>query len=496
MRRAIAGYGGGALPLQLASSRGPTRLVEVAAGPPAATVAGWAGGTPSVTCGATGAAAGAAGAVIALGRASSSGVATTAGRGGSGATAAGTGRFGVARDAAVLIGRGSGGLGGSTRTAGAGSGGRINATSIGLAGARKTGGPTSASAAAIIAPCSTTVPPAATNCLLSIGRIIEIEPGAALIGIMATDYNRAIVTRWFPMKRLVGLLALVGVLAGCAGGLAGLTERRVAPPERLRGLVGRPPSLDFALLGEIHDNPAHHRQRLAWLEELARGGRFALALEQLDADRQAAIDAARAGASDARALAQQGGFDFKGWDWRLYGPYVELALRYELPLIAANLTNADARRIARNEPDAPRMTVEAPGWGERETGILAEQIRNGHCNMLPERAIVPMSTAQRVRDARIARALVDARRATGLPVVLLAGNGHVRRDVGVPRYLSGAMPDARLLVVGFVEREDADVQQTRLADRPDQFDQAVTTAPHPRSDPCEQLKGLRARAEN
>jgi uncharacterized iron-regulated protein len=62
--------------------------------------------------------------------------------------------------------------------------------------------------------------------------------------------------------------------------------------------------------------------------------------------------------------------------------------------------------------------------------------------------------------------------ARGEAVALLAGNGHVRRDLGVPRWLAGtAAADA--LVVGFVE-EGAEGT----------FDAKVVVAPHPREDPC------------
>src|SRR5690606_38544739 len=92
-------------------------------------------------------------------------------------------------------------------------------------------------------------------------------------------------------------------------------------------------SARFALLGEVHDNRAGHALRLAWLGELTRTRRWAVAMEQFDALDQPRLDAARAridarleaGAladlsAAARELAEAAGFSFRGWDWSLYEP--------------------------------------------------------------------------------------------------------------------------------------------------------------------------------
>jgi len=247
-------------------------------------------------------------------------------------------------------------------------------------------------------------------------------------------------------------------------------------------LCGYEDPIDFLLLGEVHDHPLQHQLRAAWLETLASRGRFVLAMEQFDAERQADIDAARARGSGPRAIAQASGFVFKGWDWALYEPYVELALRHGLPLIGANLSTSQARAIARGEPH-PMAGIEASGWSDEDREQLADEIREGHCGMLPPAAIAPMAAAQRARDATIARALVDAHRACGLPVVLLAGNGHVRRDLGVPRYLRDLVPRARVLSVGLIERDGA--HESEGSGAPSPFDLTIETPAHPRPDPCE-----------
>ena len=239
------------------------------------------------------------------------------------------------------------------------------------------------------------------------------------------------------------------------------------------------------LLGEVHDNARQHELRSTALQRaFAAGWRPAIAMEQFDLDRQADIDRARrerpgdvahliAVAAPSRAPA--GG----GWNWDLYRPFVALALRYDVPLLAANVSNADAARIVRGGYDAV--------FGEAKTAALGldlavaadlqsaqeRAIDNGHCHALPPAMWPRMARAQFARDAAMADVLRRAARDGG--VVLLAGNGHVRRDLGVPRWL-GSVND-RLFAVGYLEIDDETTPVTA-------FDAVVRTAAAERADPC------------
>ena len=84
-----------------------------------------------------------------------------------------------------------------------------------------------------------------------------------------------------------------------------------------------------------------------------------------------------------------------------------------------------------------------------------------------------MARAQFARDAVMADVLRRGAQDGG--VVLLAGNGHIRRDIGVPRWL-GAEHD-RVFAVGYLELDDAATPVTV-------FDAVVRTAVAERADPC------------
>ena len=96
-----------------------------------------------------------------------------------------------------------------------------------------------------------------------------------------------------------------------------------------------------------------------------------------------------------------------------------------------------------------------------------------------------MLWAQRARDAAMALTLAGQwrrRRAGGDrgPVILLAGNGHVRRDYGVPQLLAAMLPQARLLAVCLLEPGH---------DAPP-CDVIWTTAATSRDDPCRGFGGV------
>jgi uncharacterized iron-regulated protein len=128
------------------------------------------------------------------------------------------------------------------------------------------------------------------------------------------------------------------------------------------------------------------------------------------------------------------------------------------------------------EPRVRELGLATPPDAEWQAAQQRE-IELGHCGRLPPTLLPGMARAQFARDALMAQTLLhDASRGA----VLLAGNGHVRRDIGVPRWLAGLAPQ-RVWSVGFLETPDADAS-TGL------FDAVVVTAAASRdADPCDQV---------
>ncbi|WP_375261211.1 ChaN family lipoprotein [Palleronia sp.] len=90
-----------------------------------------------------------------------------------------------------------------------------------------------------------------------------------------------------------------------------------------------------------------------------------------------------------------------------------------------------------------------------------------------------MVEAQRLRDAMLAQAALNAFDDTGGPVAIITGNGHARTDRGVPALLARARPELSVLSVG---------QTTDETVAP--FDMVVMTEPPAGrdADPCAALR--------
>lgn len=285
-------------------------------------------------------------------------------------------------------------------------------------------------------------------------------------------------------------LAAAAGLSACALGHDTGSERIVdvagARSLGLDEVVARMLASDFVLLGELHDNPHHHARRAALLERLKRP--VAVVAEQLPRGAAPPLRSGMAGAS-LRAALEAAGFDARAWRWPLHEPLFTAVARGGHRLLGGNLDRDSARRLAREGASA--MPVEL-GPLARHTlsdaarAALESDLREGHCGRLGPEHLPGMVWAQRGRDAAMAQAMLDAsdaRQATGArPVLLLAGNGHVRRDYGVPQLLAGQGAGARVLSIGFIEATASPFSARG------QHDILWITPAAARDDPCKEMR--------
>lgn len=265
-------------------------------------------------------------------------------------------------------------------------------------------------------------------------------------------------------------LALLGA-AGCATP----APLGAAAQARLATLL----PADALLLGEQHDAPAHQqlqRQAVQWLA--ARGELAALALEMAEQGRSTAglpRDASEADVQHALAWRDA------GWPWQTYRPVVMAAVRAGVPVLGANLPAARQREAMRDAALDARLPPAA----------LAEQqqrMRDGHCGLLPESQIGPMTRVQIARDIAMADT-VRAARQPGRTVLLVAGNGHVHRALGVPLHLP---PDLTAKVLSAQSGQaqaaiDSEVTDT-LPAHTSGADLLWPTPPMPPRDYCAELR--------
>lgn len=231
------------------------------------------------------------------------------------------------------------------------------------------------------------------------------------------------------------------------------------------------------VLGEVHDNPDHHLVQAEWLRRYPPA---ALVVEMLTPEQVGAADGVDR--RDGAALGRAFGWEAAGWpDFAIYAPV--FAAAPEVPLYGAALSRDVVSGAARAGAAASfgegaaafgLLPLPADGQAARE----AEQMEV-HCDALPAAMMAGMVEVQRLRDAHFARVALQALDETGGPVVVITGNGHARRDRGIPAVIALARPDVAVFTLGQFEAEpEGEVP----------YDGYLVAAPVDRGDPCDMFR--------
>ncbi len=259
------------------------------------------------------------------------------------------------------------------------------------------------------------------------------------------------------MRKLALLIAML-VSAPVAGEV-------LIPPGRA--------GLEVVILGEVHDNPRHHRAQASAVATLRPA---AIVFEMLSREQAGRITPENR--RDRVGLGRVLGWEGTTWpDFSYYYPII--AAGEGARIYGAGLTRAAARAafktgiVADFGPAAGLYGLDRPLAASQLAERVAYQ-RRAHCDALPEDLLPKMVALQRLRDAYLARAVVAALDEVGRPVVVITGNGHARKDRGLAVYLARARPDVSIYAVGL--SEDGRIDGV--------FDRVVSFAPEPRPDPC------------
>lgn len=240
-------------------------------------------------------------------------------------------------------------------------------------------------------------------------------------------------------------------------------------PEALSNL----PRADVVLLGEVHDNPVHHRHQAQAVAALSP---TAIVFEMLTPEQAARVTPELR--RDEVGLAEALDWDTSGWpEFSMYYPIFASS---DAPVFGAALPREDMRR-AFTDGAAAVFGAEAERYGL--TDDLPEEIQterqqmqfDAHCEAMPLEMMSGMVEAQRLRDAAFSRAVIEAHETTGGPIAVITGNGHARMDWGMPSVLAKAAPDFETLSIGQLEDTPAEAPP---------YDLWLVTEPALRDDPC------------
>ena len=233
-------------------------------------------------------------------------------------------------------------------------------------------------------------------------------------------------------------------------------------------------SADVLIAGEVHDNPHHHQQQ----EALARQFKpAAIVFEMLSPGLAARVTPTLR--NDAEALGKALRWAEMGWpDFAMYHPIFTAAP--EARIYGAHLPRDRAREAMQAEiadvfgEDAALYGLDADLPEDQMQARTALQME-AHCNALPEEMLPAMVGIQRLRDATLARAALRALDETDGPVLVITGNGHARKDWGMPAYLERVRPGLAVFSLGQIE-EGNRANGT--------FDMVLSAPPAERPDPC------------
>ncbi|MCA0871055.1 ChaN family lipoprotein [Seohaeicola saemankumensis] len=231
---------------------------------------------------------------------------------------------------------------------------------------------------------------------------------------------------------------------------------------------------DVVLLGEVHDNPDHHALQADAIETLKPA---AIVWEMLTPETAARFDAGWL--NDPDHLEQAVEWASEAWpSFDLYVPVLKAAAGG--PAIYGGLVPRSKTRAAMESGIGVAFGVGASQFGlmvplppEERAAREADQ-QAAHCGAMPEEMLPVMVDIQRLRDAVLARAIVTALDETGGPVVVITGNGHARKDRGIPVYLKRVKPGVRIFSLG--QSEDGVISGT--------FDAVLDSPAVDRPDPC------------
>jgi uncharacterized iron-regulated protein len=269
----------------------------------------------------------------------------------------------------------------------------------------------------------------------------------------------------------------------------------------------RLPPAGIALLGEVHDNPAHHRLR-GWLiaDALRRqpDRRPAVVVEQIRTDQQPALDQFKAlneqqccRLTTAVDLLQLLDWDKSGWPpAEMYRPLFDAVVAGGLPIVPANPPRDRVRAVARGGLDVlageerTRMGLDS-ALPAPLADALRHELEESHCGALPPQAMSGMAAAQRYLDAHMADALIAGAQSHG-SAILIAGNGHVRADRGVPWHIRQRAPGTPVTAILLLEVEDGRTDPADYVPRDPEgrpaADFVIFTPRAKRGDPCEALR--------
>ena len=296
----------------------------------------------------------------------------------------------------------------------------------------------------------------------------------------------------------VGKEALILAEHPLAESLWSTNGDRLSGIDALADAMGR---ADYVMLGERHDNPRHHEIQSQLIEMVAASGKSgAVIAEMIEPLHQPILDEINLAygvidkdQSDLKEtmitdLGINLEWEKRGWfKWDIYRDVFATALDSNMSVHAGNPNRKTLMEIGRGGELGAEM-LQNLDWDNdytaSERNDLLDELVGSHCGMMGREAMAPLVTLQRLKDAHMGRAMRQARKDEGV-AILIAGNGHTRKDRGVGKYL----PKDGVVSIAIMEviRGEND-PKSYPAFNPDLYDFVWFTARVDEVDQCEKFR--------
>ena len=243
---------------------------------------------------------------------------------------------------------------------------------------------------------------------------------------------------------------------------------------------------DIILLGEIHDNLFQHKARANLISKI-QSKKFAIVSEHLVSGSEITYSGSLL--EDLETI----GFNKKAWSWPVHEVLYKKFEELSLPVFGGNLSKEDINHIYSGKKfslsDVLNPLLNRSALTSQSKDKLINDLVVGHCGVVEKDLLTFMFKVQRYRDASLAQIATAV-----APAIVIAGNGHVRRDYGVPQILKKVNPRGHVISIAFLEIDKLSETTDSLIEnlfRDADTDYIWLTETVSRADQCEKLRGGR-----
>lgn len=197
---------------------------------------------------------------------------------------------------------------------------------------------------------------------------------------------------------------------------------------------------DNVILGEYHDRVNQHILAIQLLDNLQKiRPQGSLLLEMLTVEQQDFVNQTQQNPpKNLDKLPKIINWQ-KSWDWQLYGDIVKHPFLYNYPLIATNLTKTEVKILMQGAEPIKGYQSTKPLIKQHifNTIIKNHDMKADALDESDKRLVNNMVEIQQFRDRRMAEKILSAPK----PTLLLAGNYHAQKNIGVPIHLQDLTQD-------------------------------------------------------